>query len=222
MLAVDLHAHAGFLHVVRGRPTPFDPVSLRVVAALARRRGLDAVAVTNHDFHEPHPDWLGGVRLLPGIEISTTRGHLLVVGPDPPRRTARDALTPEEAVELAHDRGCAAVVAHPFRNSTVAEADAPFDAVELNGKRPNRQGVERLARDLDVPVVGGSDAHFPVEVGRAYTRLDAADPTPAAVVRAIREGRVEACVRESRLDALFHRAYGAVHRLRGHDGPRDH
>jgi hypothetical protein len=217
VFAVDLHAHAGFLHLVRGRPTPFDPASLHLLGAVAKRRGLDAVAVTNHDFYEPRDDGPFDVQLLPGIEISTTRGHVTVVGPAPPRRTTAGELTPEEAVALAHDRGCAAIVAHPFRNSTVADADAPFDAVELNGKRPgDRTGVESIGERLGVPVVGGSDAHFPFEVGHAFTVVEAEELTPDSVVDAIRDGRVEARVRTTALSALMQRGYASLHELRGH------
>ena len=152
--------------------------------------------------------------LLPGIEITTDRGHVLVVGPDPPEATKPGALSPPEAVALAHDRNCAAIVAHPFRNSTVRELDdVPFDAIEVNGKHPrSRPLVERLATDRDLPLVGGSDAHYPVEVGRAYTVVEADRLTPEAVVDAIRDGRVSARVSRSGLDRLVRRGYRTIHR----------
>jgi len=53
---------------------------------------------------------------------------------------------------------------------------------------------EAARREQDLPTVGGSDAHYPPEVGRAFTRVDTDRLTPAAVVEAIREGRAEAHV----------------------------
>ncbi|GAB3672419.1 PHP domain-containing protein [Halopiger thermotolerans] len=217
-VAVDLHAHTRFFHGRRGLGDRFDPLGARLLAEAAARRGLDGVATTNHDYYTPLSP-AADIETLPGIEITTDRGHVLVVGPDPPRETKPGALAPEEAVALAHDRDCAAIVAHPFRNSTVRELeDVPFDAIEVNGKHPRSQPlVEELAAERDLPLVGGSDAHYPFEVGRAYTVLetDAGQLTPSAVVDAIRDGRVSAHVSRSPLDQLLRRGYRAIHRHKG-------
>jgi predicted metal-dependent phosphoesterase TrpH len=187
---------------------------------MARYRGMDAIVVTNHDFYRDLGDSVFGVRILPGIEISTTRGHVLVIGPDPPSQTDPGVLTPEEVVDLAHYRGCAAVIPHPFRNSTVREVDAPFDAVEINGKQPRfRLSVEAIARDREIPLVSGSDAHFPIETGHAYTLVDSDELTPAAIVDAIREGRVQPEIHETWFTQLVRRVYARLHRFRNHIDP---
>lgn len=213
--AVDLHAHTRFFHGFESRATPFDPLGARLLSAMARRRGLDAVAVTNHDYvYRPRGD---GVTFLPGIEVSTTHGHVLVIGPDPPESTRPGAITPPEVVELAHARGCAVVIAHPSRNSAVQQTVADFDAVELNGKTPDTHEAARaLAAERSLPLVGGSDAHFPFEVGRAYTLVDAPELTPEAVVEAIRDGRVEPASRRSRLHAALDPVHDVIHRAKGH------
>ncbi|WP_254535399.1 CehA/McbA family metallohydrolase [Halomarina litorea] len=210
MLSLDLHTHTRFFHGFPGRPTPYDPVGARLLGAMARWRGLDGVALTNHDYYEPFDT--GSTVSLSGIEVTTTLGHVLVVGPDPPRVTRAGELTPGEVVDAAHDHSCAAILAHPYRNSTVRDSDAEVDAIEVNGKHPRtREWVEHLAADRDLPLVGGSDAHYPFEVGRAYTRVDADDPSPESVVAAIRDGRVEPVVRTSGADRLFRRTYRRIH-----------
>jgi len=233
VLAVDLHAHTRFFHGHEGAAAYFDPLGVRLLAGAARVRGLDAVALTNHDYYRAFD--LGGsgafAATIPGVEVTTTHGHVLVVGPDPPRRTDPGELTPEETVELAHDRGCAAIVAHPYRNSTVRSVDADFDAIEINGKHPRtEEWVRRLAETHDLPLVGGSDAHYPIEVGRAYTRIDpgegrspsgrtrsdAAGLSPEAVVEAIRDGRVEPRVSRGPLNRTVRRFYREVHEGKGY------
>jgi predicted metal-dependent phosphoesterase TrpH len=212
VFAVDLHTHSRFFHLGRG-PTRYDPVGLRANAFVARRRGLDAFAVTNHDYRYTAETSLP---TLPGVEVSTTLGHVLVVGPDPPVRTTPGALTPAQAVELAHDRGCAAILAHPYRNSAARRSDAAFDAVELNGKNPEHvRQTRRLAARLDCPLVGGSDAHYPFEVGRAFTRIDADELTPSAVAAAIRAGDVEPVVDLGRIHRVLDRAYTQLHERKG-------
>ena len=213
MYAVDLHTHTRFFHGRRSLGDRFDPLGVRMLAWVAERRGLEGVATTNHDYFTPFES-TANVATLPGIEITTSRGHVLVVGPDPPEETEPGALTPGEAVDLAHERDCAAIVAHPFRNSTVRELEEiPFDAIEVNGKHPrSRPLVEELAESRGLPLVGGSDAHYPFEVGRAYTVVDAERLTPAALVDAIRDGRVDARVSQTRFDQLLRRGYRAIHR----------
>ena len=78
MYAVDLHTHTRFFHGRRELGDRFDPVGYRLLATAARLRGLDGVATTNHDYYTAFPDALG-TTALPGTEITTTRGHLLVV-----------------------------------------------------------------------------------------------------------------------------------------------
>ncbi|WP_228546092.1 PHP-associated domain-containing protein [Halegenticoccus tardaugens] len=182
-------------------------------AVAARLRGLDGFAVTNHDYA-----YSAEIRTptIPGIEVSTTEGHVLVVGPNPPSRTEARGLTPVETVSLAHDRGCVAILAHPYRNSAARNSDAEFDAVELNGKNPDHVArTRRLADRLGLPLVGGSDAHYPIEIGRAYTEIDADELTPRGVVDAVRAGRVEAIVKLSPTDRLLARAYNRIHTAKG-------
>ncbi|SEV88853.1 PHP domain-containing protein [Halobacterium jilantaiense] len=212
MFDVDLHAHTRFFHWAAGRPTAYDPVGARALAAMSRQRGLDGVALTNHDYYRALSAGGDTPVFLPGVEVSTTRGHALVVGPDPPTATNPRAMTPAQVVSMAHDRGCAAIIPHPYRRGTVLDAEADFDAVEINGKHPSSADrVRRLADDLDLPIVAGSDAHFPFEAGRAYTRIDADELTPEAVVEAIRDGRVEPKVNPVPGHRLLQRAYHYVH-----------
>lgn len=53
-------------------------------------------------------------------------------------------------------------------------------------------------------------------MGRAFTRVDTDRLTPAAVVEAIREGRVEAHVSDWLPHRLVHRLYRAVPSRKGH------
>ncbi|MFC3956757.1 PHP-associated domain-containing protein [Halovivax cerinus] len=215
MYDVDLHTHTRFFHGRRDVGDRFDPVGYRVLALVANSRGLDGIATTNHDYYTRFRP--GAVATIPGIEVTTDRGHVLVVGPDPPRETDPGSLTPGEAVDLAHDRGCAAIVAHPFRNSTVREVDdVPFDAIEVNGKHPRSLPlVEKLAEARGLPLVGGSDAHYPIEVGRAYTRLDVDELTPRSVVDAIRAGDVQYTIERSSADRIVRQLYRRIHHRKG-------
>lgn len=213
MFSVDLHAHTRFFHGFQGRPTAFDPIGAQLLALSSQLAGLDGVALTNHDYYEEFDPLVSRTQFIPGVEVSTTLGHVVILGPDPPARTAPGVLTPEEVVALAHERGCVAIIAHPFRRSRVRKSDAAFDAVEINGKHPEHlDRVRAVSERIDLPIVGGSDAHFPFEVGSVFTSVDAPQLTAEAVVSAIRDGRVEPAVRENQADGLMRTAYRYVHR----------
>jgi len=212
MFSVDMHTHTRFFHGFGAGPTAFDPIGAHLLALSVRWHDLDGVALTNHDYYTPF-DVGSRIQAIPGIEITTTAGHALVVAPTPPSRTTPGELTPTEAVTLAHDNDCAAIIAHPFRRSRLRESEADFDAVELNGKHPDDiERVRELSDALGLPIIGGSDAHYPFEAGRAYTKIDATRLTPEGVVTAIQNGRVEPRLRESRIDELIQTGYRYAHR----------
>ena len=219
MFGVDLHVHTRFFHGFDGAAPIYDPVGCRLAGIVGQARGLDGIATTNHDYYRSFSGG-AGTPLIPGIEVTTTRGHVLVVGPNPPMETEPGELSPAETVDLAHDRGCAAIIAHPFRNSTVRHTDLDFDAVELNGKTPRTWWRAReVAAKHELPLVGGSDAHYPFEVGRAFTKVDADELTPRSVVDAIRSGDVSAEMNFGPIARTLRHGYTYVHKLKGHDAP---
>lgn len=152
------------------------------VVAAASRSGLDGIVVTNHDTLEgvaavqkAAPDEL---TVIPGVEVSTTQGHLLALDVEdvPPQSD------PLSVIEHVHDLGGLAVLSHPFdrlREHYESDLDAigsAVDAVEVLNSRCLRMQYNERARafalEHDLSVTGGSDAHFPMEVGRAYTACD--------------------------------------------------
>jgi len=215
MFEIDLHTHSRFFHGFEGRPTAFDKIGFRLNVAVARARGLDGIAITNHDYYTSFDVDTDGLTIIPGIEISTSEGHLLVVGPDPPRQTLAGEMSPIEAAGLARERGCAVVMAHPFRSGTVKDSGVAVDAVEVNGKHPQTAAmVEVLAGDRSLPLVGGSDAHYPVEIGRVITRIEAEELTPESVVDAIRSGRTEYRTVARFPDRYIEKLYAVVHKFK--------
>jgi predicted metal-dependent phosphoesterase TrpH len=199
MLRVDFHHHID-ADPIDGRFVAHSPGALVDRAAAL---GLNVVAITCHESTPYDGDVIRygrarGVLVLRGMEATVGGAHVLLLNfrDFPPgvcsMAEIAERKTPEALV----------VAPHPFYPSRIAggakllEAHRPvIDAVEFSGlytaltRQFNRRALAH-ARAAQLPVVGNTDTHFLWQLGRTFTLVDAA-PEPAAVVDAVRRGRVQ-------------------------------
>lgn len=180
-LTLDLHVHSD---------ASFDGrMSVRQIALLAKARGIDGVAICDHDVVYTGPTEVEGVLIIPGAEFSTEHGHLLGLFLTAPIQHT----TWKETVQAIHDQGGITVLAHPYQNKRSGSLE-PFrpilddiDAVETWNSRANRKYPHAndnafiMALMRDKLSTGGSDAHVPQEVGRGFLTVDVEERTLAAV-----------------------------------------
>lgn len=169
-MRADLHVHSTYSD--DGKQT------VEEIIARCKERGIGAVAITDHNIFEAHKDaeaLRSGIIIVPAMEITSDDGHILAMGITSP---IPRGLGVAETIRLIHDAGGIAVAPHPYRAwSGLGENNVrtnEFDAVEVANGRSKKAGnlaAKRLAKLLSMPVVGGSDAHAPDAVGRAYTEL---------------------------------------------------
>jgi hypothetical protein len=189
----DMH-----IHTVRSRDAHIEP---RELVAAARRLGLFAIAVTDHNTVAAVREVASlahgqDVLVVPGIEVSSRDGHVLALGVS---EAVPQGLAADETVRRIEDLGGLAIAAHPGRVHTGLHDDvireAGFCAVEAaNGhssKGLNRS-ARRLAAGLGTATTGGSDAHFPSEVGNCRTAFPTAPADVEGVLEAIRGREVQA------------------------------
>ncbi|MDV0447761.1 hypothetical protein MsAg5_16750 [Methanosarcinaceae archaeon Ag5] len=195
MFKFDLHIHSQYS---RDSKAPLEDI-LRT----AKEKGLDGIAICDHDEIEgaykamalvrEFPEKYGGLVVIPGIEVSTAKGHILALNVSekiPPM------MTPEETTDYARDLGALSIIAHPFRKSAHGIGyveGAGADAVETFNSKSTTNGANQKADQeadrLKMPKTGGSDAHIAELVGRGYTNIDATENTTEAVLEAIRQGK---------------------------------
>ena len=191
----DLHVHSCF--------SKDSNAEIDSIISHATKNGLDGIAVCDHDTIE------GGLAcakrakeldvdliVIPGIEVMSSKGHILVIGIE---ENIESHLSPEKTIQLARELGGVVIIPHPFKLSSHGIGyieGLDIDAVEvLNSRcldnRPNKK-AKKAADSLNLPQVGGSDAHTPQMVGQAYTEIDSEENTIDSVLMAIRQGKVRA------------------------------
>jgi len=183
----DLHVHS---NCSDGRD------AVRTILEAAAGRGLNGLSITDHDTLKGSRSAMQVIRedrldliLIPGAEVTTSEGHLLVLGIEdlPPR-----GRSPEEPAELAREQGGIAIVPHPYHPFRHAIGRIPdCDAVEVYNSK-HLFGIANArarmgARKRHLPMVAGSDSHFAATVGLGVTEIDADDAGQA--VAAIRAGK---------------------------------
>lgn len=183
-MILDLHTHTR--HSFDGFTTPDELLAACLV------RGVDAVAVTEHDLPcriDPSPFAARGVELIPGCEF-TDRSGAHIVG-----LFVRKGLPfgSPAMVILDHIRaeGGLAVMPHPWKPGSGFmamggdRALAPrFDFIELvnGGWRSGERAADiaRLAADAGLRMISSSDSHKASQVGLCCTRIAGAEPKGGA------------------------------------------
>jgi hypothetical protein len=183
-LKIDLHVHTCY--------SRDSSITLKDVVAFARKRGLDGVAITDHNTVEGAQKLkTPNIIVVPGIEVSTLNGHLLglnVTVPIPAK------LGIEETICRIHEAGGIAVAPHPtaFYKSPPSRKVTSYDAVEVMNASSIPFSImthysRKFAERLGLPETGGSDSHYAPEIGAAYTVVDSG-PDVDEIVSAIKKG----------------------------------
>ena len=204
VLEVDFHAHTRFSD---GLLSPFELV------IAARRRGLDAIAVTEHNnvFPAQMAAWfsrrIDGPTVVVGEEITTKHYHLIGVGVHERVEPRADATL---VVEEIHRQGGIAIAAHPVRRFWPAFEPVfeDLDAAEVvhpialrkrdhedEGGHDRRWSWDEMVTFYNRPrkrrltAIGSSDYHGYKVLGLCRTLVFADDDSAEAIIVALREGR---------------------------------
>ena len=187
---VDLHCHTS---------ASFDSLSNpRKVVEAAATRGLTHLAITDHDRIEgalrARDAAPAGLTVIVGEEIRTADGDLIALFLEEavePHRPAR------ETIEAVRAQGGLVGIPHPFDRFRGSMLNDPrleaishlVDWVEAHNARivggSGNERAQQFARDMGLPGIAVSDAHSVLEVGVAYTALDADPSTPEGLLAAL-------------------------------------
>ncbi|MGQ9460057.1 MAG: CehA/McbA family metallohydrolase [Candidatus Bathyarchaeaceae archaeon] len=184
-LKIDLHVHTCYSYDAVTTP--------KEVITYSKKRGLDGVAITDHDTLHGALKLLqkNEILVIPGIEITAMDGHVIALNIT---KTIPPKLDLSETVQRIHEAGGIAVAAHPtsIYKSTFNQRVTSCDAIEVINSAAvpfsfSTYLSQKLATRLKLPQTGGSDAHYAPEIGAAYTIVEA-DPDIDEIIQTIKRG----------------------------------
>jgi predicted metal-dependent phosphoesterase TrpH len=148
-----------------------------------RAGGLDVIAVTDHNTTQ------GGIEVrslakgnpfvIVGQEVSTLSGEIIVLGPD---KDIPKHMSLAETCRMANTMGGFIIVPHPFDRTRKGIGNEMLNVIEnvdavevLNSRclfgRYNRK-AKTFAKTYGLPMVSGTDAHWPSELCLSFTEVD--------------------------------------------------
>ncbi len=174
---IDLHIHSKYSTDNDSDP---EETVLRAIEL-----GLHGIAFTEHYFYEASEPveilkekYKSSIMIFRGVEFSAYEGHCLVFGVDTDRLGLRHAPV-ADVVKFVTRAGGVVIPSHPYRPGTslgdMIRTIKGLTGLEgYNGANMHayNEKAVALARSLNLPFTGGSDAHSPQEVGSCYTVFD--------------------------------------------------
>ncbi|MGQ9704847.1 MAG: PHP-associated domain-containing protein [Actinomycetota bacterium] len=200
-MLVDMHVHTAV-------SSPCSRIDPRQLIQVARELGLDAVCVTEHEEMEgAQVAWeLGrelGFPVLRGVEVYTDCGDMLVFGLQVPRFPLQVPF--EDLLREVREAGGLLIPAHPcrsdrgFHDNLVGERAefllshvAPREVMNGGNTEEANLRAEAVAREYGIPGIGGSDAHFLMQLGRCLTVFERDIESEKDLVREVKAGRCRA------------------------------
>jgi predicted metal-dependent phosphoesterase TrpH len=174
-LRVDFHCHSSYSRDSLTKP--------EMLVKMCLRKGLDRIVVTDHNTIEGALEALrlDPIHIIVGEEIMTTKGEILAAYV---QECIPTGLSPLETIQLLRDQGAFISISHPFdqmrKGSWCMEDILPIlplvDAIEGFNARIMVQDANKkallFAKEYDLAITAGSDAHAAFELGTASILLD--------------------------------------------------
>jgi len=192
-MLVELHCHSNYSERIKVKVEGIN--SPAEIMKHAKRLGIGAVAITDHDVFKAHKV-VGasakkyGVLHIPSEEVDTSEGHVLAIGISEWIKPHMDV---RETIDQIHSQGAIAIAAHPFdiNDDGIKEGARFCDAMEifncLNLDRIANIKGRKFAQKNEIPGVAGSDAHMLDMMGCGLNQIDADDVD--GIVDALKKGK---------------------------------
>lgn len=172
---IDLHIHSKRYSACAQTLDPFE------IASCLLAKGIDAAVLAEHDTKWESEGFAAlqahdkQCELFNGMELTAAGNYHFVLLGITDDSMIKKGMAAEEAIEVVHQQGGAAILAHPFRTGVPPlKVLQQIDAIELGSTSFNLQESRLsmlVANELNKPMVASSDAHALERVGWGYTKF---------------------------------------------------
>ncbi|RLG61246.1 hypothetical protein DRN86_00405 [Candidatus Geothermarchaeota archaeon] len=189
---IDLHVHTYYSQDAC--------ISPKIAVKYALKKGLSGLAITDHNNTRGAQLAIKyssrKILIIPGVEIKTKYGHLLLLNIADKDMGKRVCLT--DLLDKVHENNGIVVLAHPYHSfSGLAGFNKILryvDAIEvLNSNIPFlRRGFKKalkLALDNSLGMTAGSDSHIPQTIGLAYLSFKEGAKSADDIIKLIKNRR---------------------------------
>ncbi|MDI6602562.1 MAG: PHP domain-containing protein [Patescibacteria group bacterium] len=189
----DLHCHTSYSHDSTTSPEEI------VEAAL--KKGINCLVISDHgeikgaqeaiEYAKDKP-----ILIIPGIEIKSKEGDILGLNV---KEIIPNKLSAEETIKKIKELGGMVIIPHPFGwfckfKGNLKNLVSEIDGIEvLNASifgKGNKIALD-FARKHNLPLVAGSDAHFPNLVGQAYIEIPGNNLSVEEILNQIKNNKVK-------------------------------
>ena len=172
----DMHVHSKY--------SSDGMMEVKDILRIAKKRGLDGVAITDHNTIK------GGLKALElsqnyGLEVSVGAEIMTDYGEVIGYHLNEEIESYEfyDVIDEIKKQGGVVCIPHPFDSLRMSSVDSEkvyfqfkdkIDYLEVNGRSlpPFNNKARKFAEEHGFPLVGGSDAHLPSEIGNVHTIWD--------------------------------------------------
>ena len=166
----DLHIHSNY--------STDSNLAVDDILKQSVRKGLDGIAICDHNTVEGSLVAIQSAKelnlpliVIPGIEISTSQGHLIVLGI---RENIQHGLPVLETINTARQKGGVVIAPHPFKKDSIGFAAKDADAIETFNSRcvfGENAKAKQMAFELE-KTRGGRQRFTPAFNHRAWVYRD--------------------------------------------------
>jgi len=189
--SIDFHVHSNY--------SADSIMKVEKMIKIARKIGLSGIAITDHN------TVIGGLKgaklnrhqdfhVVCGSEIDSEEGHIIGLFLNEEIQTNHAF----EIVDEIKEQGGISVLAHPFKHKEVINKEllSRIDCIEVFNSRLSQHKNLRahlLTKELNCPVLAGSDAHFYCEIGNSMVMIDEDISDTEELKKAILNRNVKIC-----------------------------
>jgi len=185
-MRVDLHVHTRYSGHSLLRPEH--------IVKVAKKRGLDTLAITDHDEIQGAIEVSRMFPTIIGEEVSSDDGD--IIGLFLTEKVQRGSA--KQVMESIRAQGGLVIIPHPFdsmRGGKVMseEVCADADCIEIFNSRvinkADNDKARAFAESKNIPAVVGSDAHTSMEIGKAWMDIRSIDD-PESFLASLKDAKM--------------------------------